>query len=403
MTSPPLYYDGLLIGGMSGGDWGGRGFLFALDAKTGDERWRFYVAPGPGEIGNNTWFGNEWMRGGGAIWLASSVDPALDMVYFVTGNPIPWNGRGPGQNLFTDSMVALDIHTGDYRWHFQAIHHDIWDYDLPNPPYPLRREVRGPAEGDRAPARRPAGSTSSTARRDQPLIGIEESKVPQDKFSNTWPTRSRTRSGIRSSASARRASSGPTRLRTASSTRSAASTRPTTPIGSSRARPSASGGVDWPPTSYNPDTNLAYVCATDGPGLDLGAIPKRLQRFVPGDLSSRQSASTSAAAARRRTGATSPRWTCGRTSSPGAVRWPTHRATAARVTTAGGLVFVGTTEGLYLAYDALRGELLWRSPKVVDAIINAPGTTYQAGGKQYVVIATRGIEQHDKINAYALP
>ena len=84
------------------------------------------------------------------------------------------------------------------------------------------------------------------------------------------------------------------------------------------------------------------------------------------------------------------------------VRWPTQ-CYSGSVTTAGGLVFVGTTEGRYLAYDALRGQLLWRSPKVVDAIINAPGTTYQAGGKQYVVVATRGIKEHDKINAYALP
>jgi quinohemoprotein ethanol dehydrogenase len=399
MTSPPLYYDGLLIGGMSGGDWGGRGFLFALDAKTGDERWRFYVAPGPGEIGNNTWFEDEWMRGGGAIWLASSVDPALDMIYFVTGNPIPWNGRGPGQNLFTDSIVALDIHTGDYRWHFQATHHDIWDYDLPNPPYLFDVMVRGTLRKGIAAAAKTGWVYVLDRATGAPLYGIVERKVPQDRFSNTWPTQPYP--------------VGDTFVGQCSTRKQWPNPAPDgklykvgciyTPYNPSRflaSRPAAGGGVDWPPTSYNPDTSLAYVCATDGAGTGLGAIRKRLQRFIPGNLS----------AIGVNFGGGSPVESWGyvaamdmRTNKRAwRVRWPTP-CYSGSVTTAGGLVFVGTTEGRYLAYDALRGQLLWRSPKVVDAIINAPGTTYQAGGKQYVVIATRGIKEHDKINAYALP
>ena len=134
ITSPPAYFDGKVIFGITGGDLGARGFAVAVDAKTGRELWRWYVIPGPGEVGSGTWGVGEWQKGGGAIWIYSSVDLQRRLLYLVTGNPVPWNGRAPGDNLFTDSIVALNLDTGSLAWWYQTVHHDIWDYDTTNPP-----------------------------------------------------------------------------------------------------------------------------------------------------------------------------------------------------------------------------------------------------------------------------
>ena len=114
-SSAPIYFNGMVIEGASGGDWGGRSFAVALDAKTGDEFWRWYIAPSPGSLGSGTWGINEWQRGGGAIWIYPTSTSSSGLLYLVTGNPIPWNGRGPGNNLWTDSIVALHIDIGQVR------------------------------------------------------------------------------------------------------------------------------------------------------------------------------------------------------------------------------------------------------------------------------------------------
>src|SRR3954451_15919903 len=194
-TSAPVYYNNMVIEGASGGDWGGRSFAVALDAKTGVELWRWYVAPAPGELGSGTWGISEWQRGGGAIWIYPSVDPVSGLLYLVTGNPIPWNGRGPGKNLWTDSIVALHIDTGTFAWGFQTVHHDIWDYDVTNPPILFDLNYGG------SPAVTPAvGVASKTGWvyllnrvTGHPILGIPEKKVKQltgraAKYANLWKT-----------------------------------------------------------------------------------------------------------------------------------------------------------------------------------------------------------------------
>ena len=137
ITSAPLYYDGMIITGFAGGDRAARGRVKAYDADDGSLRWTFYTIPEPGEPGHDTWpdFNDTWQHGGAAVWQTPAVDPELDLVYFSTGNPGPdLNGSvRPGDNLYSVSMVAIDARTGEYRWHFQQVHHDIWDYDSPNP------------------------------------------------------------------------------------------------------------------------------------------------------------------------------------------------------------------------------------------------------------------------------
>ncbi len=136
ITSAPLYYDGLLISGFAGAERGVRGRVKAFDAKTGKLRWTFYPVPAPGERGSETWPKNElWKDGGGTVWQTPAVDPELGLIFFSTSNPGPdFNGAvRAGDNLYTSSMVALDAKTGVYRWHFQQVHHDLWDYDSGNP------------------------------------------------------------------------------------------------------------------------------------------------------------------------------------------------------------------------------------------------------------------------------
>ena len=120
-TVAPLIVKDKVIVGVAGGDFGVRGFLAAFDSRTGKESWRFDTIPGPGQPGNDTWSGDSWMHGGGGIWVTGSYDPDLNLTYWGIGNPGPdWNGdRREGDNLYSDSVVAVDADTGKLKWHFQ--------------------------------------------------------------------------------------------------------------------------------------------------------------------------------------------------------------------------------------------------------------------------------------------
>jgi PQQ-dependent dehydrogenase (methanol/ethanol family) len=132
ITSPPLVLKDMVVTGMTGGEFATRGFLDAYDAATGKRRWRFYTIPGAGELGNDTWKGESWKTGGGPTWLTGSYDPDLNLVYWAVGNPAPEfdpSARGELDNLFTDSVVALDADTGKLKWHFQFTPNDGHDWD----------------------------------------------------------------------------------------------------------------------------------------------------------------------------------------------------------------------------------------------------------------------------------
>jgi alcohol dehydrogenase (cytochrome c) len=131
ITVAPLVVKDKLIVGPAGGEYGIRGYILALDPKTGKELWRFYTIPAPGQPGSETWSGDAWKRGGGPIWVTGSYDPELNLTYWGVGNPGPdWNSDGrPGDNLYTDSVIALDADTGALKWHYQFTPHDEFDYD----------------------------------------------------------------------------------------------------------------------------------------------------------------------------------------------------------------------------------------------------------------------------------
>jgi len=134
-TSAPLIAGDLVIPGIGGGDSGVRGFLAAFDQQTGKEAWRFWTIPAAGEAGSETWNGKDLAHRGGATSFTGSFDPELDLLYWQVGNPGPdHNGdQREGDNLYADSVVALDVRTGKLKWHYQFTPHDVWDWDAQEP------------------------------------------------------------------------------------------------------------------------------------------------------------------------------------------------------------------------------------------------------------------------------
>jgi alcohol dehydrogenase (cytochrome c) len=131
LTHAPLVVGDKVIVGTAGGEYGIRGFIAAYNVATGEEAWRFYTVPSPDQPGGDTWLNNSWKTGGGSVWTTGSYDPSLNLTYWGIGNPGPdWNGDSrPGDNLYTDSVVALDPNTGKLKWHYQFSPHDEFDYD----------------------------------------------------------------------------------------------------------------------------------------------------------------------------------------------------------------------------------------------------------------------------------
>ena len=130
-TAAPLIVKDKVVTGIAGGEFGIRGFIDAYDPVTGELEWRTYAIPGPGEPGNDSWSGDSWKTGGAATWITGSYDPDLNLIYWGTGNPGPdWNGDVRlGDNLYSDSALALNGDTGEIAWHFQFTPHDVHDYD----------------------------------------------------------------------------------------------------------------------------------------------------------------------------------------------------------------------------------------------------------------------------------
>ena len=145
ITLAPIAIKDKIIVGIAGGDLGVRGFICAFDAKSGKELWRFYTVPGKGEPGNETWSGDSWKTGGAGVWNSGAYDAATNLVYFGTCNPAPdWDGRTRlGDNLCSDSVVALDVDTGTLKWHFQFTPHDEMDYDSTQVPVLADLEWQG--------------------------------------------------------------------------------------------------------------------------------------------------------------------------------------------------------------------------------------------------------------------
>lgn len=386
ITSAPLYYDGMVITGVSGGVMGGRGRVSAFDAEDGDLRWVFYTIPGPGELGHETWpqQGDAWEHGGAPVWQTPAVDPGLGMIYFSTGNPGPvLNGAvRPGDNLFNNSIVALDVATGEYRWHFQQVHHDIWDYDAPNPIVLFEAEYGG----ERRRALVQVGKTGWAYILDrttgEPLIGIEERLVPQEPRQATAATQPYP---IGDAIVPQEIDIVPEdAARVPGTGRIVNDGRIFTPFWTERLmmKPNAQGGANWPPSSFDPETNWLYVCATDRVGsyavtLPL-APPVDNQPYFGGSLGQSRAAPDRGVFAALDVRTNRLVWR---------QQWADH-CYSGSVVTRGGLVFVGRSDGRLTALDKTTGEQLWEF--MTDAGVNSTVTTFEHRARQYVVVHAGG-------------
>ncbi|WP_199548142.1 PQQ-binding-like beta-propeller repeat protein [Streptomyces sp. N35] len=185
-----VHYDGLVYIGTEGSTAGARGRGYALDARTGDVVWTFWGPPGPGEYGHDTWEGESWKTGGAVPWIHPAVDPELGLVYWTFGNPYPrtdGSSRG-GDNLFANSIVAIDAKTGKRRWHFQSVHHDIWDADNVMAPVLADLLIDGRKRKVVVYGSKTCYFYILDRRTGEPVHGMEERKVPQHALQKTSPT-----------------------------------------------------------------------------------------------------------------------------------------------------------------------------------------------------------------------
>ena len=379
ITAAPLYYNGMIVVGFAGGENGTRGRVKAYDAKNGSLIWTFYTIPGPGEFGHDTWpqDSEAWLHGGATVWQTPAVDPELGLIYFTTGNPGPdFNGRiRAGNNLFATSMVAIDARTGKYRWHFQQVHHDLWDYDGPSPVILFDVMINGRVRKAAAEANK-AGWVYILDRTDgKPLIGIDEKPVPQEPRQRTSATQPIPRGDA---FVPQHVDIAPEDYRLVNQGRIF------TPFWMEPivAKPGARGGANWPPSSYDPTTNYFYVCATDGANVFRGG--EEDQQITPEGTRYLGSAFGGApipasgifAALDMKTNRLV--WQ---------QRWK-DSCYSGSMTTAGGLVFVGRNDGRLTALNAATGKRLWEFQ--TGAGLNAPTSVFEYEGDEYVVAYSAG-------------
>ena len=348
-TAAPLVIGDKVISGIAGGEYGIRGFLDAYDAETGELAWRFYTIPGEGEPHNDTWEDDSWKTGGAPTWITGAYDPELNLVYWGTGNPGPdWNGEArEGDNLYSDSVVALDADTGELRWHFQFTPHDVHDWDATQIPILIDIEFDGRPRKLMLFPNRNAFFYVLDRVTGEFLRGTPFAK-------QTW---------------AERIDENGRPIRIPGMFPSEEGVL---------VYPSVNGAANWWSNTYSPRTELLYVVTYDGadtffigedeyvPGeMFLGGAPERL---VP-----QETYASMIRALEPRTGDT--RW-----------EFPLQPKTqSGLLSTASDLVFGGSVDGYFYALDAVNGTELWRMN--VGGNVKAAPISYMAGNVQYVTIA----------------
>jgi quinohemoprotein ethanol dehydrogenase len=384
ITAAPLYYEGLVIVGFNGGEMGTRGRLKAFDAKTGKLKWTFFTVPAPGEPGHETWpqDSDAWTRGGAGIWQTPAIDPELGLLYFTTGNPGPdLNGSvRKGDNLFSVSVIALEAKTGKYRWHFQQVHHDIWDYDSPNPVVLFDAPYDGKMRKGIVEVSKTGWAYILDRETGKPLVGIEEKPVPQEPRQATSATQPYP---IGDSIVPQETDIVPDGARVDANGEVPNKGRIFTPFWTDQivVKPGTMGGANWPPSSYDPESHLLYVCASDR--ISTFWVRQPLETPGPnkvymggsfGQADVDDAGVFAAIDVRTNKLAWRQQWR--------------EICYSGSVVTAGGLVFVGRADGRLTALDKRNGSKLWEF--MTDAGVNSTVTTFEHKGKQYVVVHAGG-------------
>lgn len=400
ITSAPLYYDGKVFTGVAGGEYGIKGRMTAYDSDNGIEVWRWSSIPGPGEPGHETWPADSdaYLTGGAPIWQTPAVDPELGMIYFATGNTSPdLDGSSrEGDNLYSDSVVALDVNTGNYQWHFQEVHHDIWDMDPANPVVLYDVEMDGEMKKGIGQAGKTGWLYLLDRTNGEPLVGIEEKEVPQmdeQKTAKTQPfpvgdsfvPQEVTEEDVAKDL-------GPEFEGEIGSIFTPFWDVPIT------LKPGPQGGANWPPSSFNPDTEYYYILGNDG---YFSFERSEQEEFKEGDqylgsifgpvLDAPQRGTVTAIDVKTNKIAWQQNWDA--------------IAYSGILTTKGNLLFTGHNDGRLIAYDAKTGDQVWEF--MTDAGVNAPPITYEVDGVQYISVfaagnSLAGTKHGDKVYTFKL-
>lgn len=354
-TGAPLVVGDLVISGVAGGDEGIRGFIAAFKAATGELAWRFWTVPARGEPGSETWIGNAIDVGGGATWLTGSYDPETQLLYWPTGNPFPdTDGEDrKGDNLYTNSVVALDPRTGKLRWHFQFTPHDLHDWDATEPLVLVNARFGGRDRKLLLQANRNGFYYVLDRTTGDFLLGKPFVKRL------TWA------SGVD-------AKGRPVLIEGNKPTRSGTVTCP-----------AVRGATNWYSTAFNPSTRLFYVMAVEDCNIYQqsalgGYVPFRNPKEPPEKYLRALDMET------------------------GRIVWeipqvgPPESNYSGVLSTDGGLVFYGETGGGFAAVDAKTGKTLWHFE--TNQAWKASPMTYMMNGRQYVAIASGG-----NVLAFAAP
>jgi PQQ-dependent dehydrogenase (methanol/ethanol family) len=366
-TMAPAVVDGKVLIGTNGGEYGVRGFLKAFDAKDGKLLWTFYSIPEKGHEG--VWAENDatgrnmhrdiaaekaalakdasfYQTLGGGVWMTPAIDKKTRTVFFVAGNPSPdlYGAIRPGDNLYTNSMVAIDLDKGTYKWHSQYIAHDVWDLDAVSPPILTQAKD---ASGKMVDVVIHGGKTGHVYVHDRAtgkLIRFSEAMIPQE---NMWvlPTKE-----------------------------------------GARMLPGANGGVEWSPMAVNPKLHMSYAANLHQPmtyHVEEAPYPGGSKLWLGGAF---------------KTIPSEEQWgqLVAVNLDTGKIAWK-HKTPQPLIggvlATAGDLVFNGEANGWYKAYDARTGKELWKYN--CGAGFNSPGFSYLVNGKQYVAVAAGGNNQID--------
>jgi alcohol dehydrogenase (cytochrome c) len=363
VTVAPLAVKDKVIAGPAGGEYGIRGFLAAYDPKTGNEVWRFNTIPGPGEPGHETWGGNNsWQTGGGSIWTTGSYDAELNTVYWGVGNPGPdWHGDNrPGDNLYTESVIALDPDTGKLKWHYQFTPHDEFDYDSTQVPVLTDLQWQGSLRKVMLWANRNGYWYVIDRTNGQFLQGRPFTKV---NWANGFDAKGRPNKVLNPTAEG-------------------------TVI-----FPNNQGATNWYSPSYSPRTGLFYIPTWVDTSSTYRKTPGQPPQYQEGaQFTGTFPTMPVPALAAGPTNVRMPQEAAGavRAFDPktGEQKWEFRMddvTDAGILTTASNVLFSGGREGYFYALDARDGKLLWRS-MIGGQIANGP-MSYSVNGKQYVAVA----------------
>jgi alcohol dehydrogenase (cytochrome c) len=410
IDAAPVYYNGAVYDGTTGGDVGGPCLAFSLDAKTGKINWYYNTIPSnASQPGWNTWPTHRAFYGGGAIWDPPSIDPVTGNVYFGVGNPVPYVGwaRGPGKELNTESLLAINAKTGKFAWVWQEVHHDIWDYDGMQTPVADEIVTIGGKKTDVVThINKDAYAYPVNATTGKPVIAVNETPVPQEAAMNTYPTQPIPSTETPGSPNELVPHIPPD---PGAWTGVAPDGKPYivatsifTPYSDTQftvVAPTYTGGIEWPENSWSPKTGLEYVCANVS---DFG-----MQAYAPQDVHMVQGNFAGYLAIKTAYSPTGVN--IGRllalNPATDTIAWkvdtPNNPCGSRVISTASGIVLIARGNGAIQAYDDTSGALLWSFTNA-DTSSTPRFMLYGAGGKEYIVSYTSSVAKGEQLNAYSL-